>query len=55
MPATLALHDTPAVPDPVTLAGAIAPQVSPTGTLSVRLTMALKWFNAVIVMVEVAD
>jgi len=55
LPATLALHDTVAVPDPVTLAGVIAPQVSPTGTVSVRLTMPLKWFNAAMVMIGVAD
>ena len=55
MPATLALHDTVAVPDPVMLLGVIAPHVSPTGTVSVRLTTPLKWFNALMVMVEVAD
>jgi len=55
LPATLALHDTVAVPDPVTLVGVIAPHVSPTGTVSVKLTMPLKWFNAAMVIVEVMD
>jgi hypothetical protein len=55
LPAMLALHDTVAVPDPVTLVGVIAPHVSPTGTVSVRLTMPLKWFSAVMVIVEITD
>jgi hypothetical protein len=55
LPATLALHDTVAVPDPVTLAGVIAPHESPAGTVSVRLTLPLKRFNPVMIMVEVAD
>jgi hypothetical protein len=55
LPATLALHDTVAVADPVTLVGVIAPHVSPTGTVSVRLTTRLKWLIEVMVMVEVGD
>jgi len=51
----LALQDTVAVPAPMRLAGVIAPQVSPDGTVSARLTVPLKWFNAVMVIVEVAD
>jgi hypothetical protein len=51
----LALQDTVAVPDPLMLAGDIAPQVSPDGTVSNKVTVLLKWFNAAIVMVEVAD
>lgn len=51
----LALHDTVAGPDPLTLAGDIVPQVSPDGTVSNKLTVPLKWFNAAIVMVDVAD
>lgn len=51
----MALHDTVAVPDPVTLTGVIEPQVSPAGTVSVRLTRPLKWFTEVMVMFEVAD
>jgi len=55
LPAILALHDTDAVPDPMTLVGVIAPHVSPAGTVSARLTLPLKRFNEVMVIVEVAD
>ena len=55
MPATFALHDTVALPEPVRLAGVIAPQTSPDGTVSDKLTVPLKWFNAVMVIVEMAD
>ena len=55
MPATLALHDTVAVPDPVTLEGVMAAQVSPAEVVSARLTRPLNWFNAAMVIVEVAD
>jgi len=51
----LALQETVAVPDPVTLLGAMAPQVRPKGTVSVTLTVPAKWFKEVIVMVEAAD
>ncbi len=51
----LALQDTVAVPEPVRLAGVIAPQVSPDGMVSDRLTVPLKRFNAAMVIVEVAD
>ena len=51
----LALQDTVAVPEPVTLAGVIAIQVSPAGIVSDRLTVPLKWFNAAMVIVEFAD
>jgi len=44
-----------AVPAPTTLAGAIAPHVSPAGTVSVKLTVPAKPFTATIVIVEVAD
>ncbi len=54
-PATVAEQDTVAVPEPVTELGVIAPQVRPAGTVSVRVTTPVKPFNAVIVMVEVAD
>jgi hypothetical protein len=40
------------VPDPVRLFPVIDPQVSPNGTLSVRLTVSLKPFCAVIVIVD---
>ena len=55
MPATEALHETVAVPEPVTLVGAMVPQVSPEGTVSVRLTDPAKWFSAATVIVEVAE
>ena len=44
-----------AVPEPVTLVGVIAPQVSPAAGVSVRLTTPAKPFRPVTVMVEVAD
>jgi hypothetical protein len=46
------LQETVAEPEPVTLAGVIAPQVRPEGTLSEKLTTPLKPFKAVIVIVE---
>jgi len=53
--ATVAEQDTVAVPEPVTLLGVIAPHVSPDGTVSVRVTTPVNPFNALIVIVEVAD
>jgi hypothetical protein len=50
----VALHETVAVPDPVTLLGVMVPQVSPDGTMSVRLTDPAKWFSAARVIVELA-
>ncbi len=44
-----------AVPDPMTLAGEIAPQDRLAGTVSVKLTVPVNPFNAVMVMVVVAD
>lgn len=55
MPATVALQETVAVPEPVTLLGVIAPQVKPDGTVSVRLTVPLKPPRAVTVIVDVAE
>jgi hypothetical protein len=55
VPAVGELHATVAVPEPVTLVGVIAPQVSPAAGVSVRLTTPAKPFNAVIVIVDVAD
>src|SRR5438874_12031564 len=55
VPAAVALHDTVAVPEPVTVPGVIAPQVRPAGTVSVRVTTPAKPFTAVIVIVEVAE
>jgi hypothetical protein len=43
-----------AVPELVTLAGVIAPQVRLAGTVSVRLTVPVKPLTAVTVIVEVA-
>jgi hypothetical protein len=51
----VALHETAAVPDPATLLGVTIPQVSPDGTISVRLTDPAKWFIAATVIVEVAE
>ena len=44
-----------AVPDPVTLLGVSAPQVSPDGTVSVRLTVPANPLSAVMVIVEVPE
>ena len=49
------LHDTVAVPEPVTLRGLIAPQVKLAGTVSVRLTVPVKPLTADTVMVDVAE
>jgi len=48
-------QDRVAVPDPVMVPGVIAPQVSPAGTVSVRVTTPENPFSAVIVIVEVAE
>ena len=53
--ATVALHETVAVPDPVTVPGVIAPHVNPAGTVSVSVTTPAKPFTAVIVIVDTAD
>jgi len=53
--ATVALHDTVAVPEPVIVPGVMAPQVSPAGTVSVRVTVPVNPLTAVTVIVEVAD
>jgi hypothetical protein len=55
LPATVALQDTVAAPDPATLAGLNAPQVRPLGGVSLKVTVALKWFNRVTVTDDVAD
>jgi hypothetical protein len=49
------LHETVAVPDPVTLFGVIAPQTNPAGAASVRETVPANPLSAVMVIVEVAD
>jgi hypothetical protein len=55
LPARDAVHETVAAPDPVTLAGLIAPQVSPAGTVSESSTVPEKWFRADTVRVDVLD
>ena len=55
VPAVVELHDTVAVPEPVTVPGVIAPQVSPAGTVSVSVTMPANPLTAVIVIVDTAD
>jgi hypothetical protein len=55
LPAVAELHETVAVPEPVTLVGEIAPHVRPVGGVSVRPTTPANPLSAVIVMVEVAD
>jgi len=55
LPAALALHETAAVPDPVTLLGVMVPHVSPDGTVSVIPTDPAKWFTAARVIVELAE
>jgi len=49
------MHDTVAVPEPVTLRGLIAPQVKLAGTVSVRLTVPVNPLTAVTVIVKVAE
>jgi len=49
------LHETVAVPDPITFVGTIDPQVRPDGTISVRLTVPAKWLTLDIVIVDVPD
>jgi len=55
VPATVAEHETVVVPAPVIEPGVIAPQVRPAGTVSVSVTTPANPFNAVTVMVLVAD
>jgi hypothetical protein len=44
-----------AVPEPVTLLGAMLPQVRPEGRVSVRLTTPEKWLTLVTVIVALAE
>ena len=44
-----------AVPEPVTLLGVMLPQVSPDGTVSVRLTVPPNWFTELTVTVAIAE
>ena len=50
-----AVHETVAVPEPLTLLGLSEPQVRPEGTVSARVTIPTKPFSAVIVIVEMID
>ena len=49
------MHETVAVPDPVTEPGVIDPHVRPVGTASVSVTTLVNPLTAVIVIVEDAD
>jgi hypothetical protein len=51
----VALHDIVAVPEFVTLAGLIAPHVSPVETVSVMLTDPVNLLRAVIVIVDAPE
>lgn len=55
VPALVELQATVAVPEPVMLDGVILPQVRPDDAVSVRPTVPVKPFKAVIVIVDVAD
>ena len=44
-----------AVPEPVTLLGVMLPQVSPDGTVSVRVTVPPNWFTELTVTVAMAE
>jgi hypothetical protein len=55
LPATVALQETAAVPEPVRLFGVMVPQLNPDGTVSVRATDPAKWFSAATVIVEVVE
>ena len=55
MPATVAVQETVAVPDPVMVLGVIAPQVRLDAGTSVRVAVPLNPFKAESVIVEVAD
>ena len=54
MAAAAELQDSVAVPEPVILAGVMAPQVRPAGTVSVSVTIPANPFSAVTVTVEIA-
>ena len=55
MPDDAELQDSVAVPELVTLAGVIAPQVRPAGTVSVSVTVPVKPFTALTVIVDVSE
>ncbi len=49
------VHEIVAVPEPVTPLGVMLPQVSPDGTVSVRLTVPPNWFTELTVIVAIAE
>jgi hypothetical protein len=55
VPAVVDEQATVAVPEPVTLVGVMTPQARPAAGVSVRLTIPVNPFRAVMVMVDVAD
>jgi hypothetical protein len=55
VPAKVEVQDTVAVPEPVTVAGVIVPQLRPDGTRSASKTVPANPLRAVMVTVEVAD
>ena len=55
MPAAEAVQDKVAVPEPATLLGVTTVQLSPLGTVTVRLTVPANPLTAVIVKVEGTD
>ena len=55
VPATVALQETVAVPEPVIVVGLIAPQVNPDGGVSVSVTMPVNPLTAVTVIVDVSE
>ncbi len=55
MPAIEEVQVSVAVPEPVIVAGVIAPQVRPAGTVSLRVCVPVKPLIAAAVIVEVAE
>ncbi len=55
VPAVVELQERVAVPEPTMLAGVIAPQVRPAGTVSVRATVPAKPLRAETVIVDMAN
>lgn len=49
------MQETVAVPDPVMLVGVIVPQLTPDGTVSLSVTVPVKWLTDVIVIVDVVE
>lgn len=49
------MQETVAVPDPVMLAGLIVPQLTPDGTVSLSVTVPVKWLRLDIVIVDVVE